>query len=55
MLILEDLTKIPEYQKEQLKQPLKTDGDPSMVILKELQESIAALKVQLEEKQEGRE
>lgn len=52
MLIIEDLTKVPEYQKVQNKLPLKPDGDPSLAILKELQESITTLKEQLEGKKE---
>ena len=55
MLIIEDLTKVPEYQKVQTTMPLKPDGDPGLTILKEVQESITALRAQLEEKQEERE
>ena len=55
MLIIEDLTKVPEYQKVQDKLPLAPNGDPSLTILKEMQESITALRAQLEEKQEEHE
>ena len=55
MLIIEDLAKVPEYQKVQTTLPLKPDGDPGLTILKEVQESITALRAQLEEKQEEHE
>lgn len=55
MLIIEDLTKVPEYQKESPFEISVSPEDSSLKMLKELQESVDALKKQLADQQEVQE